>query len=191
SAAPGNHFIQDCTQAEDVTAYIQRLSFGLLWRQVGRCAHYSIFDRIECDSGICACNEFGQSEVKQFRGCVAIGDHDVRWLQIAMNDASPMRLLQSACDLNRQTYGLLRWQRNLKRFAVDVLHHQIIRADIVQLADVGMIQRRNSARFRLEAIAVLTLQPLDRYDTIETCITSFPYLSHAASTNRRNQQVGA
>ncbi len=36
--------------------------------------------------------------------------------------------------------------------SLDVLHHQIVGADIVQRADMGMIQRRDRARLALEAI---------------------------------------
>jgi len=39
--------------------------------------------------------------------------------------------------------------------AVNVLHDQIIRADIVDLADVGMIQRGDGFGFTLEPLAEL------------------------------------
>ena len=101
-----------------------------------------------------------------------------------------MCLLESTCDLNGQTYGLFCRQGASKRFAIDVLHDQIVRADVVELANVGMIQRRNRAGLALETIAVLTLQALDGDYTIETRITRLPYLAHAACANRRNQHVG-
>ena len=40
-----------------------------------------------------------------------------------------------------------------KRLAFDQFHHQIVRSDVVQRADVGMIQRRDRACFALEALA--------------------------------------
>ena len=43
------------------------------------------------------------------------------------------------------------------RLAFDVLHHQVVRADVVELADVGMIQGGDGAGFALEAFAELAL----------------------------------
>ena len=45
-------------------------------------------------------------------------------------------------------------QRAAQRRAVDVLHHQVVRADVVQRADVRMVQRGDRARLLLETIAL-------------------------------------
>ena len=38
--------------------------------------------------------------------------------------------------------------------ALDVLQHQIVRADVVDLADVRMVERGDRARFLVEAVGV-------------------------------------
>jgi len=45
---------------------------------------------------------------------------------------------------------------------VDVLHDQKIRADIVNLADIGMIECRDGFGFTLEALAELLARNFDR-----------------------------
>ena len=72
-----------------------------------------------------------------------------------MRDALLVRGIERIANLHRILQRLIDRQRPLERRAFDVLHHQIIRADIVELADVGMIQRRNRLRFALESFAEL------------------------------------
>ena len=45
--------------------------------------------------------------------------------------------------------------------ALDQFHHQVIRTDVVERADVGMIERRNRARLALKASAELFVRRLD------------------------------
>ncbi len=42
----------------------------------------------------------------------------------------------------------------LQRFTVDVLQHQVVRPDIVNLANVGMVQGRNHVRFLLKPLSL-------------------------------------
>jgi hypothetical protein len=46
----------------------------------------------------------------------------------------------------------------VRRFAFDQLHHQIVRADIVQRADVRVIQCGDRARLALEPLAETAAQ---------------------------------
>ena len=71
----------------------------------------------------------------------------------------------------------------LERAALDVLEHQVIRADVVDLADVGMIQRGDRARLLLEPRVMLALQPFDRDDAIQAGVAGFPHLAHAAGAD--------
>ena len=181
--------IQDCAKAEDIGTLVEFFSFGLLRRHVGGRAHHRAIDRIPGDVGIHVRCRLGEPEVEQLRRSF-LGDDDVCRLQIAMDDPSTVGLLERACNLNRQPYGLIRRKWTLERFAFDVLHHQIIRADVIQLANMRMVQRRDRARFLLEPLAVLTLQSLHCHDAIETCVPRFPDFAHAARANWRNQHVG-
>ncbi len=73
------------------------------------------------------------------------GQKNVRWFQIAMNDAFLTRGVKSIQDLRCVFDCLLERERALERRALDELHHQILGADIIKLADVGMIQGRDLA----------------------------------------------
>ena len=57
-----------------------------------------------------------------------------------MDDAALMCFFQSARDLDRQPDGALFRQCPTHGFAVDELHDEVVLADIVDLADMGMIQ---------------------------------------------------
>ena len=48
----------------------------------------------------------------------------------------------------------------LERRALDVLHHQIVGTDIVELADVGMIERGDGLGLTLESFVELDFEVL-------------------------------
>src|SRR5229473_1446019 len=62
---------------------------------------------------------------------------------------------------------------------------QIIRPDVVECADVRMIQRGNGARLALEALAEFVLKDLDGDDAVQARVESTIHLAHAAGANRR------
>ena len=63
-----------------------------------------------------------------------------------------MRRLERARDLQRQPHASRQeWAR--ERLALDVLEDQIIGSDVVDLADMRMVERGDGARFLLEPIA--------------------------------------
>ncbi len=70
-----------------------------------------------------------------------------------MRDALFVRGIQRVQNLIGVFGGLLQRQRAVQRHSVHVLHYQIIRADIVNLANVRMIERRNRASLPLKALA--------------------------------------
>ena len=98
--------------------------------------------------------QLGQAEVEQLRRSLR-RDHHIGGFQIAMQDAARVRFFERRGDLNRQTDRVVRGQRALERLALDVLEHQVVRPDVVDLADVRMIERGDRARFLLEPLAVL------------------------------------
>ena len=69
--------------------------------------------------------------------------------------------------------------------------HQVIRTDVVDLADVRMIQRGDGASFLLKPRAMLALEPLDGDDAIQACVASLPDLAHAARANVRKNLIRA
>ena len=81
-----------------------------------------------------------------------------------MNDAFPVGLVQRVGNLNRVLQRLIQWQSPLlqsflKRFALDQLHDEVVRAilfaDVVKRTNVGMIQAADSLGFTLKAFPAL------------------------------------
>src|SRR5678815_1953558 len=94
--------------------------------------------------------EFGQAEVYELDRPIS-RDQDVGGFQVAVQDASIVSSFQRARDLDRLADRLGRLDRTAQRRAGDVLEHEIARPDVVQLADVWMVQRRNRPRFVFES----------------------------------------
>ena len=75
-----------------------------------------------------------------------------------MDDALLVRGFERVGDLagdalSASSSGERALRRSLGERPLDQLHHQVVRADVVQRADVGMIQRGDGSRFALEALA--------------------------------------
>jgi hypothetical protein len=147
--------------------------------------------RVAATGKICLTGvEFRQPEVEHFDRSVS-GDLDVARLQIAVDDSLVVRGLERRRDLSRQAQRFVERQprgrtRALgehlgKRLAFDQFHHQIIRSDVVQRADVWMIERGDRARFALEALAETLVGELDGDVASEPGIAGSIHDAHAAS----------
>ena len=96
-----------------------------------------------------ACTDFASPKSSSF--APRPRQHDVARLQVAMDDPRAVRLVERVRDLNRERQGLVERHRAFpsqpvrERLAFEILHHQevdaILVADVVQRADVRMIQR--------------------------------------------------
>ena len=119
------------------------------------------------------------------------GDHDIARLQIAVQNAAAVRFFKRAGDLDREPDRLLRAEppRELRPF--DEFHHQVIPPDVVKLADVRVIERRDRTGFLLEARRVLAVEPLDRHRAVEPGIARFPHLAHSTRADECEDFVGA
>ena len=130
-----------------------------------------------------------QAEVEQLRS--ALVHQDVGGLQIAMHDPLAMRRGQCLRDLHRQPHRIGHGHGPLQDLALDVLHHQVIRPDVVELADMWMIQRGDGTSLVLEPLGVLGPEALDGHDTIDPRVTGLPHFAHAARAEGRDELVGA
>ena len=185
----GDDLVQHRPETENVRARIDRLALRLLGRHVSRRPHYRAFDRA-CRLGIRRRCQLGQPEVEQF--CrPARGDQDVSGLQIPMKDSTPVRLVERTGNLDRHPHRLLDRQRPLDCGAVDVLHHQVVRADVMQRADMRMIQCGNGARFLLKALHVLFIKNLDSDRAAKACVFGAVDLSHSSRPDHRKDFVRA
>ena len=106
-----------------------------------------------------------------------------------MRDAVSVCGVESVGNLNCESQGLWQWQRTAKGNALDVIHHQIIWADIVQCTDMRMVQRRNDSGFAFEAVAKCRFacerlpEDLDSNCSIEPSVLRTVNLAHAAGAN--------
>ena len=137
--------------------------------------------------------DLGHAEVEDLRRAVG-EEHDIRRLHVPMDDAMLVRLLQSACDLEGDRDGVLTRQRaaqeaRLQRLAVVERHRDEqlplgCLADLVDRADVGMIQRRGraglqqKAAFRLRSRAEVAGQELQGDVSAEPLVERFVDHSH-------------
>ena len=109
--------------------------------------------------------DFGEAEIEQL-GLAALGDENIRGLDIAVNDAFGVRGFERVGDLDAEIEKLLGLERAafdamLERFAFEQLHGDerlaIVLANFVNRADVRMIQAGGGARFALESLEGLLI----------------------------------
>jgi hypothetical protein len=74
--------------------------------------------------------------------------------------------------------------------AFHILHHQIVRPNIVQMADIWMIQRSDCLGFALKALRKLRGGNFDRNIAIQAWIARPIYLTHATCADKRKDLVG-
>ncbi len=121
-----------------------------------------------------------------------------------MQDALAVRAVERIRDLAGALERLGKRQRPAgepvgQRLAVEPLHDEevdaVLVADVVQGADVRVVQRRDGARLTLEARAPLRrgrrllAQDLDGDGTIEPRVPGVVHLSHAAGAQRPDDLV--
>ena len=111
--------------------------------------------------------------------------------RIAMCDTVAMGVVQGLADLCGIPQGIVRRERAPQRLAVDQLHDQVIGADVVQRADVGMIQRGDGAGFALEALSETLHRNFDGNVAVQAGIASPVHLAHPALADGPEDFVGA
>ena len=146
----------------------------------------------------------GEPEVEQLGA--ALGQHDVAGLQVAVDDAGAMRLVERRRDLDRDLQRLVERQRALRqpvgqRLAFEVLHDEkrraLLLADVVERADVRMRELAIGAAFAVEPFAELRVggqrvgEDLDRDGAVEARVARLVHLAHAARADRGGDLVGA
>ena len=74
--------------------------------------------------------------------------------------------------------------------AVHELHDQVVRPDVVELADVRAVERGNGLGFAIEALRELLLADLDRDDPIEPRVLRAIHVAHGAGSDGGENLVG-
>src|SRR5689334_23833 len=106
-----------------------------------------------------------QAEIEQLRA--GLRHQNIRRLEVAMSNSLAVGAVERIRDLDAQTKHLLHRQRTFQNLALDVFHHEVVRADVMQRADVRMIQRGHGLRLPSETLAEALGGDLDGYDTVE------------------------
>ncbi len=165
----GRHLVHHHAEREEVAALVDGLAAGVLGRHVGdgadghpgRCQGMLLGDR-DVDRGQAAAvrHHLRETEVHHLH-LAALGDEDVAGLDVAVEDALAVRGVERVRDVDRDVDDPIDRQRAgaedlVQGGAVDQLHHDeaaaVMLADVVERADVGVVQRRGGARLALEAL---------------------------------------
>jgi hypothetical protein len=172
-----NHLVQHAPECPDVAPRVGFRALDLLGREVLKGADDGavIGERrgacrvrrgvLEAGHGHDRCGLLRDAEVQELRchsaGC-STHQHHIGWFQIAVHDAAPMRAIERVGDLDRHAQRLVDLHRTGaksigQRLSLEVFHDEeldaTVDADVVQRADVRMIQRRDGARFAFEPLA--------------------------------------
>jgi hypothetical protein len=145
------HFEEHPAERIDIRTCIRRFALALLRRHVGGRAQNHTAGG---DGFILA--RARESEIQNLDA--GFPDHDVAGLEIAMNDALGVGLYEGRRDLRGVEEHRLDGERPAFQargecFALHQFHYQVVGADIVERADIGMVQRGNGAGLALETVA--------------------------------------
>ena len=157
-------FVQQAPEAEHIGPRVERFTAHLLRRHVG---HGAGDDAGLGENGrgpglaVSGQRQLRQAEVEHLH-LRARRQHDVVWLDVAVDDPLPVRFRKRGRDLaDDGERGLeverLALQPGGQRLALDVLHGDeavpVRIADVIYGADVGMVERRGRLRLAQQALA--------------------------------------
>ena len=145
----GQHFVEHNADGPQVGTVVHDETFGLFGRHVGGGTE----GRSELgDAG--RAGKLRQAEVHDL-GAAALGDHDVRRLDVAMHDAEVVSLVQAFENLDDQPHGVacrqgLLFHAPAECLALEVGHREegaaLGLAHLIDGADAGVIKRRGGLR---------------------------------------------
>ncbi len=211
SLAAGEHLVQDRAEREDVAARIGLLAFQLLRGHVPDGAEdSSLLGQVfgagghqgGAQGGVGTLAELRQTEVEKLGS--GLGEHDVARLQVAVQDAMAMGLGQRVGDVDGVAQGLREGKRARREplreaLALQVLHDQevdaILLANVIEGADVGVIQGRDGAGLALEALAGLGVigglrgENLDGHGAVQAGVPGPVHFPHATRPQRGDDGV--
>src|SRR5215471_8850731 len=98
-----------------------------------------------------------------------------------MSDALLVGGVECVQDLARTFDGLVSGHGTSEGNAIHKFHHEVVRANIIEVADVGMIQGRNRARLAAEAVGEIRLREFDGDTPVETGVHRLPNFAHTTS----------
>ena len=147
--------------------------------------------------------EFRQAEIEDL-GLPALGDEDIRRLDVAVHNSAGVRRIESVRDLDPQFEQLFSLQRTaldhvFQGRALQIFHGDesfpVLLADVVDGADIGMVQGGSRLGFALEAAEGLRIfgdvigQKLQRDEAVQSGVFSFVDHAHPATAEFLNDAV--
>ena len=147
--------------------------------------------------------DFGETEIQNL-GVAAVGDEDVRGLDVAVDDSLAVGGLEGVGNFDPQGEQAIEFHRlslnqMFQSLAAQALHHDeemsIVLANLVHGADVGMVQRRRGASFAAEAFERLGIfgrrvgEKLESDETAELRVLSFVDDTHPAAAEQFEDAV--
>ena len=205
---PAGHLVEHDAQREDVGPAVDGFAAHLLGRHVdhraGGGASRGHLSRVGLDLAVgqrLGREELRDSEVEDL-GVTAARDDDVRGLDVAVDDLLVVRGLERVGELDGEVERIVQGKGalpnpRLEGLALDVLHGDerlaVALADLVDLADVGVIERSGGARFAKEPLASVVVllerfgQELDRHLAPEHGVLRQKDAAHAAPAERLDE----
>ena len=198
----GEHLIQHYAHRIDVGTSIGLVAFRLFGADIVHRANGFVADRLALRT-----RKTSNTEVHHFDGSIC-QQHDVLGLNISVDNALGMGMLQSAQYLRGKVHGFFPGQGAatllkifLQRDTVHIFHHDILQTVgnryIVYLDDIGMIQNGNRLRLVFEAanqflvIQKFFFQYLHRDGISGLFIDTAVHIGHAADTDQTLNQIPA
>ena len=142
-------------------------------------------------------NHLGQTEVQNL-GIAAFGHEDVRWFDVAVDNTLLVRRFECVRhldgDFNHPVDGKgVSLNQVLQCFAVHELHGDertpAFLGDLIDRADIGMVQRRSSTRLAPEALQRSAVvgevigEELERYRPVKQRIFCLVHHTHAPAAD--------
>ena len=115
-----------------------------------------------------------------------------------MDHSLAVRGIEGAGDLDGDAEGFFDRQRSLaearfEAFALDVLHDEefdrTLAADVVERADVGVIQAGDGSRFAFEALGDSALTDFDGNGTVQARVAGFVDFAHSPCAQQGDDLV--
>ena len=190
--APGQALVEHEPERVEIGATVEFLASYLLGRQVLRRPHHDV---VAGQVGLGRLQSLGDAEVGEQHPPVG-RHHDVARLDVAMDEARFVSVVERCCDAGADVAGqfgaqsFLRVEYLAQALALDELHHDglttVLLEHVVDGDDVRMVEARRSNGFATEALrddgigGERRLEPLDGHLTIECEVDRQPHLGHAA-----------
>ena len=187
----GQHLVEHETEREDVRALVGRLAVDLLRGHVPRRAQDRPVlgeRRLAFRPGRERRPAPGQTEVQHLHP--GLRHQDVRGLEVAVDDAVAVRVLERIRDLAGEEQRSARRNRASQGPAFHELHHEVVRPHVEQRADVGVVERRHGQRLVAEALLEALLRHLHRDRPLEPRVAGLVDVAHPARAHRAQDLVG-